>query len=96
MSKSQAQVVRKLTQIVEKFISVSEIISLMRKGNIKFLGEKVKKYRRSRDLTQIQLAVAIGISPSYMSSIEQSQRFPSLKILQKIAKIIKTDIKELL
>ncbi|MDO8570572.1 MAG: helix-turn-helix transcriptional regulator [Candidatus Daviesbacteria bacterium] len=72
------------------------IISLMRKGNIKFLGEKVKKYRKSRNLTQIQLAVAIGISSSYMSAIEQGARYPSLKVLQKISKVIKIDIKELL
>jgi len=68
----------------------------MKKGNIKFLGEKVKKYRKNRDLTQVQLAVIIGISPSYMSAIEQGARYPSLKVLQKIAKTIKVDIKELL
>ena len=68
----------------------------MRKGNIKFLGEKVKKYRKTRGLTQVQLAVTIDISPSYMSAIEQSQKFPSLKVLQKIARTIKIDIKELL
>ena len=87
---------RKLTQLVEKVVLVFGIISLMRKGSIKLLGAKVKKYRKSRDLTQIQLAVAIGISSSYMSAIEQGARYPSLKVLQKIAKIIKTDIKELL
>lgn len=87
---------RKLTQIVKKFVLVFGIISLMRKGNIKFLGEKIKKYRKNRDLTQVQLAVAISISSSYVSAIEQRQRFPSLKVLQKIAKIIKADIKELL
>lgn len=68
----------------------------MKKGNIKYLGEKVKKYRKSRDLTQVQLAVTIDISPSYMSAIEQGERYPSLKVLQKIAKTIKIDIKELL
>lgn len=71
-------------------------MSLMKKGNIKFLGGKIKKYRKSRDLTQVQLAVAIGISPSYMSAIEQGVRVPSLKVLQKISKNIKIDIKELL
>lgn len=68
----------------------------MKKGNIKFLGEKVKKYRKNRGLTQVQLAVIIEISPSYMSAIEQGARYPSLKVLQKIAKTIRVDIKELL
>lgn len=68
----------------------------MRKGNIKFLGEKIKKYRKIHKLTQVQLAVAIKISPSYMSAIEQGARYPSLNVLQKISKNIKIDIKELL
>ncbi len=68
----------------------------MRKGNIKFLGEKIKKFRKSHKLTQVYLAVAIKISPSYMSAIEQGVRYPSLKVLQKISKAIEIDIKDLL
>ncbi len=68
----------------------------MRRGNIKALGAKIKKLRKQQDLLQVELADKAGISYGYVSSIEQGLRYPSLKVLQKLARVLKTDIKNLL
>ncbi|MDK1716394.1 helix-turn-helix domain-containing protein [Dellaglioa algida] len=48
-------------------------------------GERIKKLRKDRGLTQSELAKEIGISRSYMSEIESDKRNMSIKTLTKIA-----------
>ena len=72
------------------------ILGLVRKGNIKTLGQRIKKLRKQRGLLQVDLAVRVGISTGYIGSIEQGLRYPSLKVLQKISKALKTPPSELL
>ncbi len=67
----------------------------MTKSNLKSLGQKIKGLRNKRGLSQVELAVIVGISSSYVGSIEQGLRHPSLKVLEKIARALKTDLKEL-
>lgn len=67
----------------------------MRKGNLKVLGQKIKKARKQRGLLQVDLAVRVGISSGYVGSIEQGLRYPSLKVLQKMAKTLSMDVKDL-
>lgn len=67
----------------------------MRKKDLEVLGQRVKKLRKSKKLTQVDLAVAIGISPSYIGAIEQGVRWPSLKTLKKIAKTLGVKTSEL-
>jgi len=62
----------------------------------KFLGERIKFYREGRKLYQVELADIVGVSTGYIGSIEQGVRFPSLKVLKKIAKALKVSPKELL
>jgi len=68
----------------------------MHKGNLKSLGLRVKKARKQKGLLQVDLAVRVGISSGYVGSIEQGLRYPSLKVLQKIAKTLKISLSELL
>jgi len=68
----------------------------MLRGNLKSLGLKVKKARKQRGLLQVDLAVRVGISSGYVGSIEQGLRYPSLQVLQKIAKVLKVPLSELL
>lgn len=68
----------------------------MVKGNLKTLGQRVKKQRRQNELLQVDLAVRVGVSSGYIGSIEQGLRYPSLKVLQKIAKTLKISLSELL
>ncbi len=65
-------------------------------SKLRTLGQRVKKIRRDKDLLQVDLAVRVGISTGYVGSIEQGLRYPSLKVLQKIAKILKTPLSTLL
>lgn len=61
----------------------------------KSLGNKVQRRRKALKLTQEDLAEKTGISGVYMGYIEQGRYAPSLKILEKIAKALKTSISDL-
>lgn len=65
-------------------------------NKLKALGQRIKKLRKERGLLQVDLAVRVGISTGYVGSIEQGLRYPSLKILQKIAKTLKVSSSDLL
>jgi transcriptional regulator with XRE-family HTH domain len=60
------------------------------------LGNNVRKFRRKAELTQEQLAYKVRVSPTYIGFIEQAQRNPSLKTLDKIARALKVSSKDLL
>lgn len=60
------------------------------------LGENISKFRKKAGLTQEQLAYKVRVSPTYIGFIEQAQRNPSLKTLDKIARVLKVSPKELL
>ena len=68
----------------------------MSKGGLRALGKRLKKLRKTRSLTQVDLAVAVGLSPSYIGAIEQGTRQPSLKTLNKLARALGVRIKDLI
>ena len=47
-------------------------------------------------MTQKDLAKACGIAPMYISQLENSERFPSIGLCQRLAKALGLDEKELL
>ena len=49
------------------------------------LGERIKARREELELTQLQLARALGVTPQYISVIEKNKRAPSLDSLAKLA-----------
>lgn len=49
-------------------------------------NEKLRKLRMEKDLTQGQLAKALGISPSRIGNYEQGTRTPDQATISKIAK----------
>ncbi|WP_245568513.1 helix-turn-helix domain-containing protein [Nocardia concava] len=59
------------------------------------LGERIKR-RRGRALTQGQLAELVGISKSMVSQIEQDKKTPSIPVLQRIARALDVDVRDLL
>lgn len=67
----------------------------MQKSGLKALGQKIKMYRKQRHLIQAELADIVGISSSYVGSIEQGSRHPSLRVLEKISKTLKIPLSEL-
>ena len=55
---------------------------------LKGFGTKVRKYRRSKGLTQEKLADKIRVTATYIGFIEQGQRQPSIKTADKIARVL--------
>lgn len=58
----------------------------------KVLGKKIQRKRTEMGLTQEKLADKVGISRAYMGYIEQGRNAPSLEVLEKIARVLKTSI----
>lgn len=59
------------------------------------LGNRIKQLRKKQDLTQDKLAVKVRVSSAYIGFIEQGQRNPSLKTLDKIARALGTKMSNL-
>lgn len=58
----------------------------------KVLGKKIQKRRKDVGLTQEELGERVGISRAYMGYIEQGRYAPSLEVLEKIARALKSPI----
>lgn len=56
------------------------------------LGAKVRAFRRKEQLTQVQLAERLEISPSYLNLIEHNQRPLPAHLLVKLAQIFHVDL----
>jgi transcriptional regulator with XRE-family HTH domain len=55
-------------------------------NNISDLGKILKQQRINTPLTLQELAAESGVSSSHLGRIERGERFPSARILRKIAK----------
>lgn len=62
---------------------------------IKLFGEKVRKLRVERGLSQEKLALLAGLHRTYIGAIERGERNVSLKNIEKIAKTLSVGIEEL-
>lgn len=60
-------------------------------SRLELLGENIKKYRKAKNLTQRDLAVALDCTYEFICHIERGQMYISLKKLFKLADIL--DIK---
>lgn len=60
------------------------------------LGERIKKLRTERSLTQPQLAEAIGIEQSYLSKIENEKSVPSAEIFRAVLQALSVDVETFL
>ncbi|MBP3772065.1 MAG: helix-turn-helix transcriptional regulator [Treponema sp.] len=57
------------------------------------IGQRIRKYRKSKNFSQEQLAEKIGISPTHMSHIETGSTKLSLPVLVDLSEMleVKTD-----
>ncbi len=60
------------------------------------IGGRIREERLKRNLKQCELAGKAKISNSYLSDIEVGRTDPSLKTLERIAKALEMDVRELL
>ncbi len=58
-------------------------------------GEKLKQLRQEKDLTQPELAEAMGIEQSYLSKLENDKSLPSNDVLNRILNVFETEVSEL-
>ena len=61
----------------------------------KQFGERVKKLRLSRGLSQEKLAFKSGMHRTYLGGIERGERNPSLKNVATIAKALDVTLSQL-
>jgi len=61
----------------------------------KQFGEKVRKLRLARNLSQEQLAFKASVHRTYLGSIERGERNPSLKNIAAIAKALNITLSQL-
>lgn len=59
------------------------------------LGQRIASLRKVRKLTQEQLAETVGCSVEFISLVERGVNAPSVAGLEKFAKILKVEVKEL-
>lgn len=59
-----------------------------------FMGVKLRRLRAERGLSQIGLAQALGLSPSYLNQLEQNQRPFTVSVLLKLNRALGVDIQE--
>ena len=60
-----------------------------------FIGSKLKKLRRDKNINQKNLALELGISPSYLNLIERNRRGLTANLLLKLTDIFDIDVKQL-
>ncbi|TDM17575.1 helix-turn-helix domain-containing protein [Macrococcoides caseolyticum] len=60
------------------------------------IGENIKRIRKSKGLTQYELANLIGISRSYLGDIENNRKNLSTKTLEELAKKLEIPLNKLL
>lgn len=60
------------------------------------IGEKIRAIRKSKGITQKDLAVAMGVSASMIGQYEVGIRSPKIETLKKIAQALGVDVNALL
>lgn len=59
------------------------------------LGERIKKLRKERELTQENLAKAVGISRVQMNRIESDVSRPGLETMMRLADVLGVNLREM-
>ncbi len=65
-------------------------------SRLKLLGQNIKKYRKSRHLTQRDLAVALDCTYEFICRVEQGKMFISLRRLFQLADILEVKMTDLI
>ena len=60
------------------------------------LGEKIKKYREEKKLTQVEVAEVLGVKPATISKYEAGTLEPNIEALKKLAELFEVSVDELL
>jgi XRE family transcriptional regulator, fatty acid utilization regulator len=58
-----------------------------------FLGHRLRRLRRDRELSQTEMSKSLGISPSYLNHLERNQRPVTAGLLLKLAELYDVDVR---
>ncbi len=58
-----------------------------------FLGHRLRRLRRDREMSQTDMASSLGISPSYLNHLERNQRPVTATLLLKLAENYEVDVR---
>jgi len=59
----------------------------------KNIGEKVRKIRKKKNISQEELAWKIGKSPNFIGLIERGKKRPSIETLREISRVLGVPLK---
>lgn len=59
------------------------------------LGQRIRDLRKSKDLSQEELSYMVGMDLTSINEIENGRRSPLLKTIEKFAKALKVEIRDL-
>ena len=58
-------------------------------------GKRLRSFRKNRDMSQERFAEALGISVDFLSLIERGINSPSFDTLERMAKSLRVQVKDL-
>lgn len=61
-----------------------------------YIAENLKRFRRTHELTQEEVALAIGVSPQSVSKWEREESYPDITLLPALAQYFHTSIDALM
>ena len=56
------------------------------------IGANIKTIRTSKSISQKELAKQVGITPNYLSMIENASKRPSLSLIEKLSKVLEVPL----
>ena len=68
----------------------------MRINILQTFGDNVRKIRHSKNMSQEQLANKAGVHRTYIGMIERAEKNITLENIEKIAKALSVDLKDLI
>lgn len=68
---------------------------VVREVDFKLSNNRLKHFRLNKDLTQNELATAVGVSSDYISMLERGSRTPGFALANKISFILECSIDDL-
>lgn len=60
------------------------------------LGQRIRRLRKERGLSQITLAEQAGVTDAWISQLEMGRAMPSAELINKLAQVFKIPVRELL
>ncbi|HYA79240.1 MAG TPA: helix-turn-helix transcriptional regulator, partial [Candidatus Nitrosopolaris sp.] len=68
------------------------LLGLRKPTSLQVLGDRIREARKTKGLSQEDLALKANTDPSYVGGVERGQRNPSFKKLCALAKTLGRDV----